>query len=132
MTAGRDLRAVPLAVKAAAGIFVLLSAIGLIWRLAAEQMAFPVAALGYFVLCAALAWQLLLRRSWARFALVAIVAFDLALYPWDLERFLAAYRALPAPTIGTLALKALAITAAVLMFAPASNRWFSARVAGAR
>lgn len=125
MTAGLDLRGVPAAVKAAAAIYVLLSAISLVWRLAAEQMAFPVVALAYFALCAALAWQLLLRRNWARFALLAIVVFDLAQYHWDLERFLAAYRALPVAATASLAFKLLAVVAAALMFVPAANKWIS-------
>jgi hypothetical protein len=120
-----DWRGVPVAVKAAAAIFVVLSAAGLVWSLAAEQMAFPVRALGYFAICAALAWQLLLRRNWARFALLAIVAFDLAQYHWDIERFLAAYRALPVPAAASLAFKLLAVAAAALMFVPAANRWMS-------
>lgn len=126
MTPGPDLRGVPLALRVAAAIFVLLSATGLVWSLATEQMAVPVAALGYFAICAALAWQLLLRRNWARFALLAIVAFDLAQYRWDLERFLAAYRALPVAAAASLAFKLLAVVAAGLMFVPAANRWIAA------
>jgi hypothetical protein len=120
-----DWRGAPVAIKAAAAIFVGLSAAGLVWSLAMDLLAFPVAALGYFAICAALAWQLLLRRNWARFVLLAIVAFDLAQYHWSLERFLAAYRALPVPATASLAFKLLAVVAAALMFMPASNRWMS-------
>jgi hypothetical protein len=126
-----ELRGIPVAVKAAAAIFVLLPALGLAWSLAYAQMAFPVAALAYLAICAALAWNLLLRRNWARLALVAIVTLDLAQYHWSLEQFLAAYRAFPALALASLGLKLLAVAGAGMMFLPASNRWMSASSPGA-
>jgi hypothetical protein len=126
-----ELRGIPASVKAAAAIFVLLPALGLAWSLAYAQMAFPVAALAYLAICAALAWNLLLGRNWARLALVAIVALDLAQYHWSLGQLLAAYRALPALTLASLALKLFAVAGAGLMFLPASNRWIAAKAPGA-
>jgi hypothetical protein len=121
----RLLNEAPVALLAAAAIFVLLPLLGVAWSLVYNPMASPVAAIAYLAICAMLAWNLLRRRSWARLGLAAIVLLDLAQYHWSLEAFRAAYAALPAATVASLVVKAAAVVALVLMFVPASNRWLS-------
>jgi len=123
--AGVILEEVPAALLAAAAIFLLLPLVGVAWSLVHYPMAFPVAAVAYFAICALLAWNLLRRQWWARLALAAIVLLDLAQYQWNAEAFRAAYAALPVATVASLVFKAIAVTALALMFVPASNRWLS-------